>query len=210
MAEYMLGWTREGKLPVSALHEAFRFLYSLQDPVTGLWGTARQPRNVRINGTFKLFALLRDRLDLPLRHANRILDQVLDELQMSDYETRASGCDEFDNWYMTALALDPSGGHQEEEIWHLAARHIPRVRERYRTPDGGFSYTPSRCATHWCEVDMAPPLPQGDAVSVLTLVHSLTICADLAGLAQECPWPVMWRMHQPDPQERKLVLAGLS
>lgn len=209
MAAYMLRWCRQGLLPVEPIHRVFNFFYEIQDPHTGLWGTPNQPTNVRINGTFKLFTLLRDQLDLPLPHAERIVDHVLSELQRPDYDKHASGCDEFDNWYVLALALGPAGGHRAQEASRLAGRRILRVLDLFRKPDGGFSYYTSSCATHWIGFDMAEPLPQGDAVGAATLSHALSICCDLAGVRAAGGWSTEWRIHTPDPEERCIVMEGI-
>jgi hypothetical protein len=210
MARYMLQWRRQGRLPIAAVHEAFRFIYSIQDPATGLWGTANQPRNVRINGTFKLFVLIRDQLDLPLPHADKIIDQVLAEFERPDYDVHVGGCDEWDNWYVLGLALGPAGGHRAGDVRRTASRRLLRLLELFQKPDGGFSYAPTRCATHWLAADMAPPLPQGDALGGATLAASLSACVDLGGIADSVRWSSQWRMSTPDPKERDLVMAGLG
>lgn len=60
MATWLLQWYKEGKIPIEPLIQALKFFYEIQDPETGLWGNDKVSKYVRINGTFKLFPLIRE------------------------------------------------------------------------------------------------------------------------------------------------------
>lgn len=211
MATYMLRWHKEGKIPLGPVIDAINFFYSIQDPETGLWGTAEQPKNVRINGTFKLFPLLRENLDLPLPHAGKIIDRVLSEFDRPDYDRSLCGCDEWDNWYVIALALDETDGHRREEILKTAAWRISRVLEVFRQPDGGLSFHPDHSTTTWIGFDMAPALPQGDAMGPGILSAGINVCIDLTGLRDATTWTGQWRLRSlEDEALRERIRAGVE
>ena len=213
MATWMLQWHEDGCFGLGPVIEALQFFYDIQDPETGLWGTVDQKKHVRINGTFKLFPLIREQLDLPLPYADRVIDQVLTEFDRPDYDESVGGCDEWDNWYVLALALEPAGGHRREEVLALAARRIARVLHIFRQPDGGLSFFPDRCNSNWVGFDMAPgPIAQADAMAPGILASGINVCIDLLGLHEASPWTGAWRLR---PQARASdglrdrILAGL-
>lgn len=196
MARYMLRWHKEGRIPLEPLIDALTFFYSIQDPDTGLWGNATQSTHVRINGTFKLFPLMREILDLPIPYADGIVDQVLAEFARPDYDDTACGCDEWDNWYVLALVRDQVERDRDDLLRKVAAWRIARVLEVFRKEDGGLSFHPGHCNTHWIGFDMAPKLPQGDAMGLGILPAGLSVCIDLLGIKDATPWTNAWRMHQ--------------
>jgi hypothetical protein len=213
MATWLLRWHKEGRMTLDPVVQALNFFYRIQDPETGLWGTANQPQNVRINGTFKLFPLLRDQLDLPLPHADKIIDQVLAEFSRPGYDEAVGACDEWDNWYVMALAVDPAGGHRREDIIRMAGARIERDLDIFSAPDGGLSYWPSRCGTGWIGFDMAPSLPQGDASGLGILVGAINVCVDLLGLQDLSPWTGQWRLRgeaREDEALRQAILERLE
>jgi hypothetical protein len=195
MARWMLQWHKEGRIPLEPVVAALRFFYDIQDPDTGLWGARALPKYNRINGTFKLFPLIREQLDLPLPRAARIIDEVIAEFERPDYDRTVGACDEWDNWYVIALAAERAPGHRRDEIRHLAARRIARVLEIFAKPDGGLSYHPAQCATNWIGFDMAPDLPQGDAMGPGVLAPAVSVCIALLGLDGATAWSGRWRMH---------------
>ena len=192
MAIWMLQWHSEGRIPVEALLEIIEYFYKKQDPETGLWGSAERPLFERINGAFKLFIFLQYALDLPLPHAEKIVDHTLGEFSRPDYDKTAGGCDEFDNWYVLVLAARKTAGIRTEEIQKLAAYRIGRVLDLYQKPDGGLSYYLDRCLPGWGDCDMAPSLPQGDAVALATYAEGINICVDLLGLKGKTSWSGKW------------------
>lgn len=205
MATWMLEWHRDGCFGLEPIIEALQFFYTIQDPDTGLWGTPEQQKHVRINGAFKLFTLLREQLDLPIPHADKIIDQVMDEFSRPDYEQNLGGCDEWDNWYVIALVLDQANGHRCEEILAMAARRICRVLEIFRQDDGGLSFFPDRCNAHWNGFDMAPePLPQADAMGLGILTSGINVCIDLLDLHEASPWTGEWRLR-PNARENDAI-----
>ncbi|MFP4026831.1 MAG: hypothetical protein ACLFWL_03480 [Candidatus Brocadiia bacterium] len=211
MATYMLRWHKEGKIPLQPVIDALNFFYSIQDPQTGLWGTADQPKNVRINGTFKLFPLLRENLDLPLPHAGKIIDQVMSEFDRPDYDETVCGCDEWDNWYVIGLAGPEAPSHRAEEIKKTAAWRISRVLEVFSQSDGGLSFHPAHCNTSWIGFDMAPQLPQGDAMGPGILAGGINVCIDLTDLHDATAWSGVWRMRSLDDEPlRNAILEGLN
>jgi hypothetical protein len=209
MATFLLGWYKQGRIPLDPLIRALKFFYEIQDPSTGLWGAPTLPLYNRINGTFKLFPLIRDQLDLPLPHADKIIDQVLSEFYRPDYDKTVGGCDDFDNWYVIALALDPSNGHRKEEIQRLAAYRIGRSLEIFGKPDGGLSYSPDVCSSAWTDADMSPSLPQGDAVAAAVVTSGINICTDLAGIKGRTSWTGIWRMRSHESPELQEKIRAL-
>lgn len=211
MARWMLAWHKEGRLPLEPVVEALQFFYDIQNPETGLWGGPDTPMFQRINGTFKLFPLIRAQLDLPLPHADKIIDQVLSEFYRPDYDETVGGCDEWDNWYVVVYALDEAPGHREDEIRKTAAWRIGRIFEIFGREDGGLSYTRNQCATSWLGFDMAPGIPQGDSMGPSVIVPAVTACVDLLGLHDATPWPGAWRdtSHREPDELRAEILRRL-
>jgi len=201
MAAWLLQWHLEDRISLDPLIEGLRFFYAIQDPATGLWGGAASPKNVRINGAFKLFPLIREELDLPLPHAEKVIDQVLAEFERSDYDETVGACDEWDNWYVLALAREvAAAGYREEEIRKMAAYRIARVLEIFRKPDGGLSYSPQSCVTNWIGFDMAPELPQSDVMGPGILAGGINVCIDLLNLRGVTTWTGEWRLRAKQPK----------
>lgn len=197
MATWLLHWYQQGRMPLDPCIEALRFFYSIQDPETGLWGGKRSPLFDRINGTFKLFPLIREELNLPLPHADKLIDQVLSEFYRSDYDEKVGACDDWDNWYVIALALDQApAGYRADEIRKLAAYRIPRTFDLFGKPDGGLSYNPSHCTTSWIGFDMAPAIAQSDVMGPGILCAGINVCIDLLGLHKASSWTGEWRMRK--------------
>ena len=198
MATRLLQWHKDGHIAIEPLVEALRFFYGIQDPDTGLWGTPSQPRHVRINGAFKLFPLLRENLDLPIPHADRIIDAVLAEFDRPDYDRTVGACDEWDNWYVVALLAPLVPEHRADDIRRVAAHRIVRTLEIFAEPDGGLSYHPGACTTGWIGFDMAPALPQGDVMGPGILSAGINVCVDLLGLQGRTSWDGTWRLRSPE------------
>ena len=189
MARWMLDWHKDGKVGLDPLIDALKFFYELHDPETGLYGLPDIPTNVRINGVFKVFWLTRVRLDLPLPMADTIIDQVMGELYRPDYDDHVGGCDELDNWFVIYHALGEARVDRRDEIQRMAAHRIARSLGIFAKPDGGLSYSPDECCTNWIGFDMAPAIPQGDAMGPGVIVAAMKICIELAGLTDSSPWP---------------------
>ncbi len=194
IATYLLEWYLQGRMPLDPLIEALRFFYDTQDPETGLWGGRSTAERFRLNCTFKLFPLIRGRLDLPLPHAAKIMDAVLDEFYRPDLDEGTGGCDEGNKWYIACLALDQSGGHRRDEILKMAAYRVGRLIELFSKPDGGFSYDPVGCQTDWVGFDMAPRIPQSDVMGLATIGHSVSMCVGLLGIEDATAWTGDWGM----------------
>lgn len=211
MATYMLRWHKEGTIPLQPVIDALNFFYSIQDPATGLWGTSDQAKNVRINGTFKLYPLMREALDLPVPHAEKIVDQAMEEFMCPDYDDNVCACDEWDNWYVIALTMDQTDGSRTEDVLKTAAWRIARALAVFRQPDGGLSFHPDNSTTHWLEFDMAPVLPQGDAMGPGVLSAGINVCIDLLGLEEATPWTGEWRLRtKEDKALRERILKGID
>jgi hypothetical protein len=188
MLRRLLEWHMAGHMSMDPLLESLRFIHEIQDPDSGLWGDPSIPVQNRINGTFKLFGFLRADLDLPLRHAEKIIDQVLARFYEPDYEDTAGGCDEFDNWFVVLHALPETNDHRGDEVRKLSALRISAVLDRYKKEDGGISYNPQACQTTWVGFDMAPALPQGDAMGLGLITAGVCTCVELCGLAGATDW----------------------
>ena len=213
MARWMLGWHKEGRLPLEPVVEALQFFYDTQNPETGLWGGPETPMFQRINGTFKLFPLIREQLHLPLPRADKIIDNVLSEFYRPDYDETVGGCDEWDNWFVIGHCLDEIPDYRRDEIREVAVWRLTRIFEVFGKPDGGWSYGPDQCATSWIGFDMAPAIPQGDAMGPGVIAPAVNVCVALAGLHDASPWTGEWRMRGSDsgPDElREEILALLK
>jgi hypothetical protein len=212
-AVWMLQWYSKGRIPADPLLEVIEYFYEKQDPETGLWGSKDRPLFERINGTFKLFILLQYALDLPLSHAEKIIDNTIGEFYRPDYDSTAGGCDEFDNWYVIALAERKTDGYRAEEIKKLSAYRITRVLDLYQKSDGGLSYYTDRCAQSWGECDMAPPVSQGDAVALGTYASGINICIDILGIKENTSWSGEWghnKVRPPDNIREKIKALVLA
>ena len=98
------------------------------------------------------------------------------------------GCDEFDNWYVLAIAGEKAPGHRREELRKLAAHRIILAVRQHRTPDGGLSYSRGRCATNLVGFEMCPAGNHGDALGLATLVNGLTLCLEIIGMEGKTSW----------------------
>jgi hypothetical protein len=208
MATYLLEWYQQGRAPLDPLIQALKFFYRIQNPRTGLWGAESLPRQNRINGTFKLFPLIRGQLDLPLPHADKIIDQVLAEFRQPNYDETVGGCDEWDNWYVIGLAADRAPGHRADEIRAMAAHRVNRILALFAKPDGGWSYSPQVCGTEWVGFDMAPAIPQGDALALATHPSAVSVCVDLLGIQGRTRWSGQWRMRSKESPELRAQIEA--
>ena len=210
MITHMLQWHRDGRLTLDPVIDAIGFLYDIQDPSTGLWGTADQPLNVRINGTFKLLTLLRESLKLPIPQVEAMIDAVASEFDRSDYETNVSACDEWDNLYVLALAAEQANDAQVARVREISEHRLLRSLVLFSQPDGGFSFTRNRCQHDWVGFDMAPRRPQADAMGLGVLSSGINVCVDLLGLHDASPWTGVWRLRDPEPTTvREVIRRGL-
>jgi len=203
MMKYLLDWHLEGHLSLDPVIDALNHVYSIQDPDSGLWGDPSLPLQNRINGTFKLFHFMRAQLDLPLRHAEKMIDRVFERLYDPVYEIRCSGCDEFDNWYVVHHARPETGDYRREEVEKMAAYRIASVLDAYTKPDGGISFLPDSCQQSWVGFDMAPKLPQGDAMGLGLITSGVSTAVELCGLVGETPWLGLVEDTNAYPQELK-------
>ncbi len=188
VARWLLRWYKEEKISIDPFIAAIRFFYEIQDPETGLWGGPGTPRNCRINGAFKLFVFIIAQLDLPLPHAEKIIDQVFLEFYRPDYDDRAGGCDEWDNWYVLCMTRAKTDGYREQEILKMAAWRIIRNLVVFGRPDGGLASNAKTCTSSWCGIDMAPEIPQGDAMGPGVVSSSIRACVDVLGIQDNSPW----------------------
>ena len=191
MARFMLNWHLEGRLDLEHAVEALRFIYSIQDPDTGLWGASDHYRQGRINGAFKLFVFTRVALDLPLPHADRICAQVIDEMTKPDYDDHVGGCDEFDCLHVLRNAMPEARDLDDDRIKRLAAWRVGRIIEIFCKEDGGMSYSPEKCATSWIGFDMAPSIRQSDACAPGVLVGALKHAVELADMQDDVDWETL-------------------
>ncbi len=194
---FLLRWQAEGRFPMEGIVHTLRYLYEIQDPHTGLWGAPGQPRNIRINGAFKLFVSLVDQLELPVPYGRKLIDEVMDELTREGYEQEAGGCDEFDNWYVLSLLHGQNPDYRNRAIKEQAVRSLHRIVDSHTCPDGGFSYGPrGQCASSWVGFDMcAEAMDQGDAIGFAVLARAISLCVDILGLHTASPWIGKARMR---------------
>ena len=210
MFNYLVYWESRGEVGFDLVIGALRIIMDKQDPETGLWGDSAAGRYQQINGTFKLFSTLREIFDLPIPRADKIIDQVLEEMDRPDYEAGVAGCDELDNWYVLAKSLPLAGGRREAEVRDRAGRRVRRIVERYRQPDGGLSYRPGVCQAAWIGIDVAPAKAQGDAMGADILGTALSVCLELAGLGDRAPWRSGSDLHGAHPAFLPLDAARIQ
>jgi len=209
MATWLLQWYKEGHICIDPLIKVLKFFYEIQDKETGLWGGKDIPWYEQINGTFKLFPLIREQLDLPLPHANDIIDCVMNEFYREDYDRAVGACDEWDNWYVIALALEKAEDYDIEKIKKMAAYRIIRILDIFSKKDGGMSYYPDCCQTNWIGFDMAPAVPQSDVMGIGVLSAGVNVCIDILNMNKETPWTGIWRMREKEPLELRKYIESL-
>lgn len=213
MMRYMLNWHLEGALPIDPLIESLQYVFGIQDPETGLWGASSVPTQNRINGTFKLFGFIRNQLALPLRYPEKMIDQVLDRFHDPSYDETVGGCDEFDNWYVVLHALPETDFHRHDEVKKMAAYRIAALLDTFGKDDGGISFHPDHCQTGWVGFDMAPRLPQGDAMGLGLITSGVCTCVELCGLADATSWqgmPSDTGAYSPELRSMIIEKAGLD
>ena len=197
MCNYLIREHQEGRAPIDPVVEAVSFLLSKQDPATGLWGRPGLPLNRRLNGAFKLFGVLRCRLDLPLPHAERLLDSGFEHFYEPDHDEKMDSCSEWDA-LMVMRQLQPLvGSYRRDELRKLAAHRILRIVALAQQADGGFSGTPTRCTTSFVGFDMAPPIQQGD-VHAGIFAQAIGECVDILEIQERTMTPGMGRMRTPE------------
>jgi hypothetical protein len=209
MATWLLQWYKEGKITIEPLIKALKYFYEIQDKETGLWGAKSLIKSNRINGTFKLFPLMRDQLDLPLPYAEKIIDEVMDEFYRPDYEKTLGACDEWDNWYVIALSLGETDNYRRDEIMKMAGYRIIRILELFGKDDDGLSYSPDSCVTNWIGFDMANSLPQGDVMGPGILSSGINVCVDLLGINNITSWTGDWHLRKRDDSELREKIISL-
>ena len=192
MCNYLVREYRNGEAPLEAILSAVRFLLQKQDPETGTWGRPGLPLHQRLNGAYKLFGFLRCTLDLPLPHADRLLDSGFEYFHRPDHDEHMDSCSEWDA-LMVMRELQPLTGHYRvEELKKLAAHRIVRIVQLVQQVDGGFSATRSCCTTSFVGFDMAPPILQGD-VHAGIFAQAIGECVDMLGIQERSRVPGMDR-----------------
>jgi hypothetical protein len=197
MLRWMLRWHEEGRFGADPLVEAIAFLYSIQDPRTGLWGTSSQPWHKRVAGVFKLLVFLRERLDLPIPGAEHLIDGLIARWASPEYDRIASGGEEWQHWYIMAHLRPLVPEHRGDEVERLAAYRIVRSLETFAAPDGGLKYLPEGSLPMWHGFDMVPEgelIDQGDAQGLGILSAAICVCVDLLALSLDTPWTGQWRL----------------
>jgi hypothetical protein len=179
-------WYREGAIPKEVLLECMDYVYARQDPETGLWAKG-------IQTTFKVLISIFDPADMPVPHAEKIIDTVLKRMDAPTYDDNLFPCEEFDAFYDIAIAWSSASGYREDEVKKLAAYRTHYILESHRQGDRGLSSFPDHCIPTWLKFDMAPALPQGDAFGWGIYSSGINICVDILGLADRTPWTGKWR-----------------
>ena len=209
----LLYWHQQGKISIDPLVDSLKFVYSIQDPETGLFDSKNSIQD-RANGTMKIFGFTQNKLDLPIPYAQKIIDTVLDQRMLTpEYDRQgARGCGELDNWMVISETVRKIGGYRKEEIRKLAAHRIVCILRLHRKPDGGLSASADCCQTGWNGVEMAPAKPQGDALALATLTRSVSVCVRLLGIADKSVWTGQrgWDpSDRPAPEEMQRKIASL-
>ena len=192
MCNYLVREYRNDNAPLEAIVSAVRYLLGKQDPETGTWGSPGLPLNQRLNGAYKLFGFLRCTLDLPLPHADRLLDSGFDYFYQPDHDEKMNSCSEWDA-LMVMRELQPlTGAYREEELKKLAAHRILKIVQLVQQADGGFSGTRTSCTPSFVGFDMAPPILQGD-VHAGIFAQAIAECVDMLGIQERSRTPGMNR-----------------
>ncbi len=186
---WLLIWHLDGKISIDPLIESLRFVYSIQDPETGLFASKNSLQD-RINGTMKIYGFTQYKLELPVPYAEQIIDTVLDgRMLRADYgQHGADGCNELDNWMVLAEAARTTNGYRAEEIKKLAAYRIVQILRHHQKPDGGISARSTTCQRLWNNVEMAPAKAQGDALGFATLTRCVSVGIQLLGIEGQTSW----------------------
>ena len=209
----LLYWHQQGEISLDPLVDSLKYVYSLQDPETGLCDRKSSIQD-RINGTMKLFGFTQNKLDLPIPHAKKIIDTVLDRRMLTPEYDRlgADACNELDNWMVISETCRKTGSYRREEIRKLAAHRIVFMLRHHQQPDGGLSSRPDCCQTGWNGIEMAPAKPQGDALAFATLTRSISVCVRLSDVGDKTVWTGRrgWDpTDRPAPTELQRKIASL-
>lgn len=204
MTRYLIQWHEEGKIPIEPAIETLNWLYSIQDPQTGLWGKTGLPAYERINSAFKLMLLFCDQLCLPLPYADKIIDQVLAEFKRPDYNKNLGGCCEWDNVYVVGTAGLYSD-YRREDIRNTFIQRINHLRV-FEKSDGGLSDSENSCCSDWCDIDMAPRIAQGDCIATTLYSAVMHMCADHLGIMDQVPPFNAWQKPRPGFREETVKL----
>jgi hypothetical protein len=129
----------EEKKQAPFLKKAVRFLESIQDPETGLWGEGSL--YVRISGTFKLHTFY-SRFNLPMPNTNRIYQSILKCLRTEEANDMCYIRNPID---LLSYANLPITQHELIEIMEITIHNMSRLKRK----DGGFSR----------EMESSPPAP---------------------------------------------------
>lgn len=211
MAYWVLEWYKEGKVEEKLLIDILDFIYSIQNPDTGLFGNQLVDKQNLINGAFKLFTLIRDRLDLPLPYAKKIIDQVIGRFNEKNYDASTNGCSEWDNWYVLALSLDALDDkkYRKEEILELAALRITRIFDVFGKNDGGLGMWKENHPETISPGLMTTPadISQGTSSGLSVLSHGINVCVDILGLTDETKWSGEWRLADRDGNKEDEVFS---
>ena len=197
---WLLIWHMDGNISIDPLIESLRFVYSIQDPKTGLFDSKDSIQD-RINGTMKIFGFTQNKLDLPMPYAERIIDTVLDgRMLRADYgQHGADGCNELDNWMVLAEAVRKTNGYRAEEVKKLAAFRITQILRHHRQSDGGISSRSTTCQQLWNNIEMAPAKPQGDALGFALLTRSVSAGIQLLDIEDQTSWTGQRGWDRTDP-----------
>lgn len=182
----LMNWYLAGLIKIDPLADCIRYAYSRQDPGTGFWANG-------IQTTFKILITVFEPMNLPVPHADRIIDSVLATMYRPGYDDNLFPCEEFDAFYDIAVAWLHAKGYREEEVLKWAAHRIGYILDTRLQADQGLASYPDHCIPTWLKFDMAPSLPQGDAFGLAIYGSGFSICIDLLGIAERTGWKRKWR-----------------
>ena len=193
---FLYQWYLVGKIDLKPLADAVKVIYDLQDERTGLWSN-RSKSNCSlqnmINGTFKLMMVISKDLDLPIFHAEKIIDTVIAHMTGETYAGTRSGCDELDNILILAVGSRNCDNYRYDEIQKIAAWQISLIKQLYHRNDGGLSFYPDYGQHNWLGFEITPITLQGDAMGAAVHTFGLSVAVDLAGLTEKVKWTANWR-----------------
>jgi hypothetical protein len=186
MIRRLMDWHIAGNIPIDPLIDCVKYAYARQDPETGFWANG-------IQTSFKILITVFEPMNLPVNHADKLIDSVLARMYQPDYDNNLFPCEEFDAFYDIAVAWDHSKGHREEEVLKWAAHRVSYILDTHTQSDEGIASYPDRCIPTWLKFDMAPALPQGDAFGFAIYGAGFNIWIDMLGIADRTGWKPKWR-----------------
>jgi hypothetical protein len=172
---------------------------AMQDTETGLWlgdhagapGRTEAeigPLTPHINRTFHVIKFLYNTRNLPVPHAERMIDSCLaarDDVRFYSWET-GFACNDLD----LALVLYSASrwtDHRRQEIRDWARERLPLILA-VQKPDGGFSFEHERAMQTHLRLRISPGVAEGDLWGTLMYLGTVKMMVHLGYPEVTVPW----------------------